>query len=95
MVGLVPVQPVKDFAKIVVSRVCAGARYIIEPKWWYGVYFHRVLLPEIVDYWQRKLYSLSPQAPVTISLTKKMLEFLPVKSMLYTQLMQSPEIKRE
>ncbi|KAJ3697263.1 hypothetical protein LUZ61_000968 [Rhynchospora tenuis] len=94
MLGLVPVQPAKDFAKAVVSRVCTGARYIIEPKWWYGLYFHRVFLPEIVDYWQRVLYSLSPQVPVTRSLSKRMLYF-PIKRLLYAQSIQSAEIKKE
>ncbi|KAJ4814736.1 Hydroxysteroid dehydrogenase 1 [Rhynchospora pubera] len=94
MLGLVPVQPAKDFAKAVVGRVCTGARYIIEPKWWYGLYFHRVFIPEIVDYWQRLLYSVSPQVPATRSLSKRML-YSPIKRILYAQSIQSPEIKRE
>ncbi|KAJ3675803.1 hypothetical protein LUZ60_004845 [Juncus effusus] len=49
MLGLVPIEPVKKFAKTVVSQICSGAHNIIEPGWWYGLYLYQVFLPEIVE----------------------------------------------
>ncbi|KAJ3697261.1 hypothetical protein LUZ61_000966 [Rhynchospora tenuis] len=93
--GIVPIERTKAFAHAVVERVRSGARWVLEPPWYIGLYYIRVLIPEVAEWGMRLLYVTPPGVPATEDLAKKLADLPFVKEILYPPSVRSPEIKRD
>ncbi|KAJ3675804.1 hypothetical protein LUZ60_004846 [Juncus effusus] len=91
--GPAPVERTEAFARSIVKATCRGARYVLEPPWWWGMYYFRVFIPDISEWLIRFLYATPPGVPATENLAKKLVDLPFVKDVLYPPSLRSPKIK--
>ncbi|OWM65507.1 hypothetical protein CDL15_Pgr009097 [Punica granatum] len=95
LVGMMPVGLAEGCAKSIVNSACRGDRYLTEPSWFKATYLWKVFCPELVEWSYRMMFLASPGAPPTEAPSKKMVDLLGAKKLLYPGTIQTPEVKTD
>ncbi|XP_068656056.1 11-beta-hydroxysteroid dehydrogenase A-like [Aristolochia californica] len=87
-VGLSPVGYAEGCAKAIVNSACRGERYVTQPAWFRVLYLYRVFCPEVIEWVFRMLYITSPGASQRSAHSKKILDLIGAKKVLYPSSIQ-------
>ncbi|XP_065637291.1 11-beta-hydroxysteroid dehydrogenase A [Quercus suber] len=91
----IPARTVRGCAKAIVNSACKGERYMTEPAWFRVTYFWKVFFPKVIEWSYQLMYinrlgTSHKEAP-----SKKILDLLGAKNIIYPSIIDNPEIKTD
>lgn len=90
-----PVVSAEECAKAIGDGACRGDRYVTEPGWFRVLYLVRVFVPELMEWCFRVMYVTRPGQSDKEALSKKVLDMVGAKYILYPSSIQTAEVKEE
>ena len=94
-IRLMPVVHAEECAKSIVDAACRGDMYVTEPAWFRVFYLLRVFVPELMEWFFRAMYVTRPGKSDTDAPSKKLLDMIGAKHILYPSSIQTAEHKED